>query len=425
MSADESSVGEVSTDTRLVVGLVGGAEFVNHMYLVLFPPILDILATEFDVTISMLGIAIGVQGLTNAIFQLPFGYISDRYDRVMALGLSLSISTASVFLIAIAPTFEVLLMGQALLGIGIAGHHPIHFPLLASATPEHLRARAFSIRGFLGSLGFAAPPTVVIAIISLPDSSWRHAVGLIGSFGAIYGVVMLFVLTRYVDSVVTKPTARKDHDQRPLHRGVSQEIRGILRSPAILSLAVLALASSIVSWGVTTYAVVLLQNGYGVSFNNANLTLSAMFIVGAVAVLIGGDLSDRFSPAPVLTGSYSLVTVFLVLLASLVVPSIVAIACLLVVGGLRAIGGPARSRLADLLSTRNDLGRNFAIVTVGTMTGTAIAPPLFGTLIDEAGLSATFLVLSSSGFLAVLITLLVVRTYTPSGGQAALSQGTD
>jgi MFS family permease len=112
---------DVSRGTLLVVSLVGGAEFVNHTYLVLFPPILGILSEEFGVSLAMLGIAMGVQGGANTVFQLPFGYLADNYDRRLALGLSLGLSTASVFLIAFAPTFEVLLVGQALLGIGIVG----------------------------------------------------------------------------------------------------------------------------------------------------------------------------------------------------------------------------------------------------------------------------------------------------------------
>ncbi|MEF8789693.1 MAG: MFS transporter [Haloarculaceae archaeon] len=405
------SLPEVPAETKLVVGLVGGAEFVNHTYLVLFPPILGLLAAEFEVTLGMLGLAMGVQGVTNAAFQLPFGYLSDDYDRRLVLGLSMGISTASVFLIALAPTFELLLVGQALLGVGVAGHHPVHFPLLAEATPEHLRARAFSVRGFLGSLGFAAPPVVVTAVVGLPGLTWRHAVGLIGLFGAGYTLLTLLAFRRYVDPGTTTPEPGGAGRDRPLGDRLRAEARTVVASPAIVALALLALVASVASWSVTSYAVVLLQDGYGLGLEVANLSLTAMFVAGAVAVLGGGYLSDRFSPGPVIVSSYASVALFVGVLASLAVAPAVAVVAVVLVGGLRALGGPARSRLADVVSARADLGRNFAIVSVGTMAGSAVAPPMVGGLIEYADLRVAFLVVAGITVLAAGLALAIVRSY--------------
>jgi MFS family permease len=434
VSLPSPSLPDVSAETKLVVGLIGGSEFVNHAYLVLFPPILGILATDFEVSLGMLGLAMGVQGVTNTVFQLPFGYLSDNYDRQFALALSLALSTGSVFVIALAPSFEILLLGQALLGIGVAGHHPVHFPLLAAATPENLRGRAFSIRGFLGSLGFAAPPTVVTGVIAVPGLTWRHAVGLIGAFGAIYAAITLLVFWRYVDDEITTPdgtgsaavdgTGSATTDERSMIVRIRSELRAIVAAPAIVALGVLALASSIAGWGVTTYVVVLLQDGYGVGLNLANLTLTGMFVAGAVMVLVGGDLSDRYAAGPVILSSYAGVAVLVALLASFVVSPILAILVALILGGVRSIGGPARSKLADVLSSRSDLGRNFAIITVGTMSGSAIAPPVFGALIERSGLRVTFLVVAAVALVALLITLAILRVYgaetgfveSPAGG---------
>jgi MFS family permease len=176
----------------------------------------------------------------------------------------------------------------------------------------------------------------------------------------------------------------------------------------VLALALLALVASTASWGLTSYAVVLLEQGYGLALDAANLTLSAMFVVGALAVLVGGDLSDRFSAGPLIVGSYASVVVLVGLLASMAIPALAAVACLLVVGGTRALAGPARSKLADGLSARSDLGRNFAIITVGTMTGSALAPPLFGALIERSGLRVAFAAIAVISVLAVLVTLFVL-----------------
>ena len=157
--------------------------------------------------------------------------------------------------------------------------------------------------------------------------------------------------------------------------------------------------------------MVLLRDGYGLSLGIANLALTALFVVGAVTVLVGGDLADRIAAGPVLVASYASVAVVVAVLASFVVPPVAAVGAVLLVGGLRSLAGPARSKLADALSARADLGRTFATVTVGTMVGNAVALPLFGALIERSGLRVAFLLIAAVSALAVGVTLAVLRGY--------------
>ena len=82
------AIESLSKETTLAVGLVSGSQFINHAFLVLLPPILPILSKNLNVSIALLGLALGAQALVNTLFQLPFGYLADHYDRTIALGLS-------------------------------------------------------------------------------------------------------------------------------------------------------------------------------------------------------------------------------------------------------------------------------------------------------------------------------------------------
>ena len=412
----------VPAETKLVIGLVSGAEFVNHTYLVLFPPILGILAADFGVSLTMLGIAMGAQGISNTAFQLPFGYLSDNYDRKLALGLSLGLGTLGTFIVALSPSYPVLVLGQVVLGIGVAGHHPTHFPLLSEAAPPDLRGRAFSMRGFAGNIGFAAPPAFITAVIGFGGLSWRHAVGIIGLVGAAYAAVTLFALYRYVDPDVTRAgsDATRGTDARTtLVERIAAEVRSLAASPAILSLAVLSFVSSMAGWGVTTYTVVLLTDGYGIGLDLANFTLTGMFLAGAVMVLVGGDLTDRFSPGPIIVGSFAAVGALLLLFGSMAVPAVAALGVALLVGGVRSLGGPARSKLTDSFSSRDSLGQSFAVITVGTMLGSALAPPVFGAIIDYVEVRIAFLVIAAIALFAALFTVAILHSF---GGGGALDE---
>lgn len=422
----------VPRETALVVGLVSGSHVVNHTYLVLFPPILGVLAAEFDVSLAMLGVAMGVQAFVNTAFQLPYGHLADTRDRTLALGLCLGLGAAGVFVVAAAPTFAWVLAGQALLGAGVAGHHPAHFPLLADATPEQHRGRAFSVHGFAGNVGFAAPPVVITAVIAVPGLGWRHAFGLLGAVGLAFGLAAVAVLRTRVGSDVRLPAGAAGGpgpdavDDGPSTRRdrLAAGLRDLLSAPGILGLGLFALVASTTMWGVTSYLVVILTDGYGVALGTANLALSATFVVGAGFILAGGDLADRVRPGVVILASYLGVAAFVWLLASMALPPLAAAACGVLGGSLGSLSLPARDKLADTLSERDDLGRNFAVVTVGIMIGNTIAPPAFGWLIGAAGLRPTFAAIGCVALLAVGVLAGLLRLVGPDpSGPAARGAG--
>ena len=416
---------------------MSGAELVNHTYLMLFPPILATLGGDFGVSLFLVGIAMGAQGVTNTVFQVPFGYLSDAYDRKLVLGLSLGLGTLGVFVVALAPSYPALILGQLILGLGVAGHHPVHFPLLSDATPSDLRGRAFSMRGFAGNIGFAAPPVFMTAVIGYQGFSWRHAVAAIGLLGAVYTAVTLFALHRYVDPAVMRPGGASGDgsgaeesgapadapDATPaLKERVARELRALASSPAILALALLSFVSATAAWGVTTYTVILLTDGYGVGQDLANLTLTAMFLAGAIMVLVGGDLSDRFPPGRIIVATFAAVGALVTLFGSVAIPPVAAIVVAVLIGGIRSVAGPARSKLTDSFSGRHNLGVNFAVITVGTMIGGAIAPPLFGAIIDYVAVRAAFFVIAGFAVAALLVTVAILYSY--GDGTAARASAT-
>ena len=420
-----AGVDRVGGETALVVGLVSGSHVVNHLYLVLFPPILATLAADFDVGLAALGFAMGLGAFVNTTLQLPYGYLSDNYDRTLTLGLCLGLGAVGAAILALAPTFEWLLLGQVVLGAGVAGHHPAHFPLLSDATPEGLRGRAYSVHGLAGNLGFAAPPVVILGVTTLPGATWRHAFGLIAVVGAVYGVVACGLLRYRVSDGVTRPNPSERTATGSRLDRARTELRALLESPPILGLGLVALLASTAFWGVTSYVVVLLENVYDVDPALAGLTLTAMFVVGAGLILVGGALVDRLRPGPVLAGAYALVGVAVAVLALGAVPPLFAVGVAVLAGSLGSLGLPARDKLADLLSSRGDLGRNFAIVTIGIMVGNTVAPPLFGVAIETAGYRGTFAAIAGFAILAALATLAVVARYREETGVASAASPGD
>jgi predicted MFS family arabinose efflux permease len=411
----------VSKQTAVVVGLISGSQFVNHSFLVLLPPILPILSTDLNVSISMLGLAMGVQALVNTAFQLPFGYLADHYDRSIALGLSSVLGAVGASIVALAPGFPELVVGQVVLGIGVAGHHAAHYPLLTDATTPDTRGRAFAVYNFGGSLGFAAPPVVFTIVIAAVGLTWRHAIGLLAAVGFVYAVVVTAVVAWRVDDDVSAPNvdASRSSTGESLTRRVRAELGTLFGDPGILVVALLTLLASTANWGLTSYTVVFLTDGYDLSLSAANLVLTGLFVVGAGSILVGGYLTDHFGGGRVLVVSYVGLTALLVLIAAQVVPALVVVGLFLLLGGVRSIAIPARDELTERLATGDTIAKSFAIVTIGIMLGNAIAPPVFGYLIQWVGVQATFGAIAAVALGATAVTILAVSRFAPERRSAA------
>lgn len=399
--------------TRTVVGVVGGSHFVNHMYLILLPPIFDLLVVEFDASLAALGFAVGVMSISATAFQLPFGYVSDHYSRTLALGAGLFIAAAGVLVLAAAPSYEWILASQALLGAGIAAHHPAHYPLLSAASSEARRARAFSLHDFSGHLGYGAAPLVIVGVLALPGTTWRDAILVIGIAGAAYAILTTVVLWRTVPRSITRadPTGTARPGGADLTERITTAVRSLATSGAILALAVLSMVMSMAGWGFRAFAVVLLTNVYAFNLGAANTVLTVMFVASAVMTLVSGELTDRLSAQRIILGAYGAVIIAAVAIATTTIPPLLA-ALMVVIGAVgHSMGNIPKNRIADKISASDALGVNFAVITVGVTIGGSVAPPVFGAVIDSTGYGLTFSLIGAIGVLAVLIVLGIFIQY--------------
>lgn len=405
----------MASQSRLVVGLVGGSHLVNHAYFMLLPPIFGPLRAELGLTDAQLGVALGVVGVVVTALQLPLGSLSDSRGRTPVLAVSLTFGALGALLTATAQSYAWLLAASAVTGVGIAGHHPAHYPLIGAATTPDTRGRAYSVHGFTGALGFAAPPAVVAAAATL-GLDWRLAIGAIAAVGAVYGAACLLAFARYVDRDITHPTSAVGADAAgnsaasggSLGGRIHRELRRLLSSPPIVALTVLWFCTSAAGWGIKQYTATLLSTGYAVPDSTANFAVSAMLTVGAVVIFGGGYLTDRYAAGPVLVGGYAALVAVAGLLAVGTLPALGALALVLVLSATVDGSRPARAALADALSPDDAAGKNFGLLTIGISGGAAVAPPVLSVVVGRLGVTAAFLAIAGLGVLAIALTAVVL-----------------
>ncbi|WP_085317982.1 MFS transporter [Derxia lacustris] len=103
---------------------------------------------------SMIGLAIGIYGLTQAALQIVFGRASDRFGRKPVIVFGLGLFALGSFVAAIAHSIEWIIVGRAIQGAGAIS--AAITALVADATRDRQRSKAMAMIGASIGVTFAA-----------------------------------------------------------------------------------------------------------------------------------------------------------------------------------------------------------------------------------------------------------------------------
>ncbi|ARZ02003.1 hypothetical protein AXW37_13100 [Yersinia ruckeri] len=133
---------------------------------------------------ALIGIAIGIYGLAQAIFQIPFGLVSDRIGRKPLIVGGLLIFALGSVIAAISDSIWGIILGRALQGSGAIAAAVM--ALLSDLTREQNRTKAMAFIGVSFGITFA------IAMVLGPIVT--HAFGLSALFWAIAVLALLGIV---------------------------------------------------------------------------------------------------------------------------------------------------------------------------------------------------------------------------------------
>ena len=97
------------------------------------------------------GIALGAYGLTQAVLQVPFGMLSDRYGRKRMLSIGLLLFVFGSVVAALSSSIEGIILGRAIQGTGAIS--AVVLATLSDLTREQTRTKAMAVVGV--SIGFS------------------------------------------------------------------------------------------------------------------------------------------------------------------------------------------------------------------------------------------------------------------------------
>jgi MFS family permease len=156
--------------------------------------------------LALVGFALGAYGLTQAIFQIPYGIASDLWGRKRVIVIGLLIFALGSFVAAWAPDMHWIIAGRVLQGAGAISAAVT--ALAADLTREEQRTKVMAMIGSSIGLVFA------LSLVGAPVLyGW---IGMGGLF-VLTGVLALLAIVLLLEAVPPAPQCR-GHDKLPLRR---------------------------------------------------------------------------------------------------------------------------------------------------------------------------------------------------------------
>lgn len=151
-------------------------------------PVFSIAAKDLaGATSFLIGVALGIYGLSQALFQMPLGILSDKIGRKPIIAAGLTIFLVGSVVAALSTSITGMIIGRFLQGAGAMGSTVIAF--VADFTREKHRTKAMALMGMTIGLSFA-----VAMVLGPFFNAWIHLAGIfwLTSGMCFIGLVLLF-----------------------------------------------------------------------------------------------------------------------------------------------------------------------------------------------------------------------------------------
>ena len=290
-----------SVEKRAIAG-VGGIFALRMIGLFMIVPVFSVYGDNYThATPFLIGLAVGIYGLGQAIFQIPMSLAADKFPRKPIIMLGLVLFALGGIIAANATDIYEVIIGRALAGSGAVS--AVLMALLADVTREEMRTKA------MATMGLTIATSIMLAFAFGP-----LLVGSLGISGLFWLTAGFAILAMVLLLIVPSPMRVLKHNLD--NKSIGQQLATVLKIGDLnrLHFGIFALHLT-----MTAIFVILphqLSEVMGLSVRQQGLVyLPLLFIGFAVAIPFIIVAEKRRKMRQVFLGAIALMTVALVVLA--------------------------------------------------------------------------------------------------------------
>lgn len=361
-----------------LIGLVGSAHLISHFSQLLLAPLFPWLKDAFHVGYAELGLLLSIFFTVSCIVQALSGFAVDRFGPRPLLFAGLALLGLAALGFACSQSYAMLAAFSVLAGLGNGVFHPVDYTLMNRKVHASRLGHAFSVHGITGNLGWALAPALLVPLTIA--YGWR--VALLCAAGLTFTVLAVLWMNRsHLAIDMAADTAINKSSAAP---AAAEGSLAFLKIPAVWMcfgfFFFLAMALS----GVQAFAPEAARLLHDVPAAAAAICLTVYMVCSAAGMVAGGFLAADPARCERIIGVGFGVAALMALTIGFADISALAVPVLFGVMGFGAgLASPSRDLIVKRASPPNATGRVYGVVYSGLDIGQAIAPVLFGMLMDS------------------------------------------
>jgi len=356
-----------------LIALVGLAHGISHFSQLLLPPLFPWLKDAFGVSYAELGLLLTIFFVVSCAVQTLSGFVVDRFGPRPVLFGGLGLIGVAAFGLGSSPSYGVMAFFAIVAGTGNGVFHPVDYTLLNRKVHPSRLGHAFSVHGITGSLGWALAPAMMVPLALA--YSWRVALMCAGALA----FVVLAVLWLNREQLALELAAPKKTEAVAAEHSLS-----FLKIPAVWMCFGFFLFYAMALSGVQTFAPAAARILHEVPVNVAATCLTIYMVCSACGMVAGGFMvSDPARCERIIGTAFGIAAAVSLLLGFANVPAWLVPVLFGVMGFGTGTAGPSRDLIVKRASPPNATGRVYGVVYSGLDIGQALAPLIFGTLMDH------------------------------------------
>ena len=299
--SSEAKLGALQSEAHPIAGertvfkvllAISFCHLLNDSVQSLLPAIYPLLKNSYHLDFGQVGLIALTLQLTASLLQPLVGMYTDRHPMPYSLAIGMGVTLFGMLVLAMAPSYAVVLLGAGFLGVGSSVFHPESSRVARMASGgQHGMAQSLFQTG--GNAGSALGPLLgrIVSRMGQTSIAWFSSIALLG-------IVLLTNIGAWAKTKMSQtPKVRPGSGDGRVHAAVVQQHMVLPGKTIAVSLAILmALMFSKFFYlaSLSSYYTFYLINKFHVSVPSAQLHLSLFLGAVAAGTIIGGPIGDKF-----------------------------------------------------------------------------------------------------------------------------------
>ena len=352
----------------------------THWYPGGFVVMLPFFASDLGLTLTQVGILIGLRSVTSTIINLPGGMIVDLIGRrTLVMGCAIAWAGIPYLFLGLTTNFFIIATLMAIVGVGNMLYHPAALSSLSELYPTR-RGFATSMHQLGASFGDTVAPLAIG--VALTFVTWRE----ITLLNVLPGLVMALIFWLGMRNVSLKAI---NIAERRTVRDYFDGARTLFMDPNMLKIALLGGARAMTQAGLSTFLPIYLVTTAGMSAALVGTYMATVQGAGIISGPLSGGLSDRIGRRPLIAAGMVSSSVLLILLMALQIEWLFVLV-LALIGFFLYSTAPVLNAWALDIAPPNLGGTSIGILFASQSVLGGIAPIVGGVIADTYGIEWAF-----------------------------------